>query len=321
MRKIAIEEHFTTRTYLDYVQRQAAKGEISSLGKHPQQIETQLLDLGESRLRAMDEAEIEMQVLSLAAPGLERVPASDANALARDINDELADCIHRNPRRFAGFAALPTLQPQAAADELERAVVKLGFKGAIINGQPQDSFLDDQRYWDIFARAESLDVPLYLHPTAPSPDTLQAYEGCPELAGPLWSFTVDSATQMLRLIVSGVFDRYPNLTVILGHLGETLPYLLWRLDSRWKASAFDRRLSRLPSQYLLENVLVTTSGMFYDPALLCACQALGADRLLFAVDYPFEENTTGAEFIEHAPISETDKRKICSLNAERWLRF
>jgi 2,3-dihydroxybenzoate decarboxylase len=320
MRKIAIEEHFTTRTYQEYVQRQAAKGGFSSLGKHPQQIERQLLDLGASRLRAMDEAEIEMQVLSLAAPGLERVPASDATALARDINDELADCIHRNPRRFAGFAALPTLQPQTAADELERAVLKLGFKGAIINGQPQDSFLDDKRYWDIFAQAEALDVPLYLHPTAPSPGAMQAYEGRPELVGSLWSFTVDCATQTLRLIFSGVFDRYPKLTIILGHLGETLPYLLWRLDSRWKSSTFERHLSRLPSQYLQENVVVTTSGMFYDPALLCSCLALGADRMLFAVDYPFEGNRAGSEFIEQAPISETDKRKICYLNAEQRLK-
>jgi 2,3-dihydroxybenzoate decarboxylase len=321
MRKIAIEEHFTTLTYQEYIQRQAAKGGFSSLGKHQQQIETQLLDLGESRLRAMDEAEIEMQVLSLAAPGLERVPASDASALARDINDELADGIHQNPRRFAGFAALPTLQPQAAADELERAVLKLGFKGAIINGQPQDSFLDDKRYWTIFAQAEALGVPLYLHPTVPLPDMLQAYEGRPELVGSLWSFTVDSATQTLRLIFSGIFDRYHNLTLILGHLGETLPYLLWRIDSRWKSSAFDRHLSRLPSQYLQENVLVTTSGMFYHPALLCSCMTLGADRILFAVDYPFEGNRAGAEFIEHAPISETDKRKICYLNAEQRLKL
>lgn len=320
MRKIAIEEHFTTQTYQDYVERRTAKDGFSSLGKHPPQIETQLLDLGESRLRAMDEAEIEMQVLSLAAPGLERIPATDATALARDINDELADCIHRNPRRFAGFAALPTLQPQKAAEELERAVLKLGFKGAIINGQPQDGFLDDKRYWDIFAQAEALGVPLYLHPAAPSPGAMQAYEGRPELVGSLWSFTVDCATQTLRLIFSGVFDRYPNLTVILGHLGETLPYLLWRLDSRWKSSPFERHLSRLPSQYLQENVLVTTSGMFYNPALLCACTTLGPDRVLFAVDYPFEGNRAGAEFIEQAPMSETDRSKICSLNAGQWLK-
>lgn len=150
---------------------------------------------------------------------------------------------------------------------------------------------------------------------------LKAYEGRPELAGPLWSFTVDTATQALRLIFSGVFDHYPNLTIILGHLGETLPYLLWRLDSRWKFYASDHHLQRLPSQYIQENMLVTTSGMFYDPALLCACLTLGADRMLFAVDYPFEPNKAGAEFIEHAPVSEADKRKICYLNAEQRLKL
>jgi 2,3-dihydroxybenzoate decarboxylase len=321
MRKIAIEEHFTTLTYQAYVQRLIAKGRFSSLVKNPQPIEAQLLDLGESRLRAMDEVGIEMQVLSLTTPGLERVPGSDAVALARDINEELAAHVRQNPRRFAGFAVLPTLKSQAAAAELEHTVTQLGFKGAIIHGQPQDSFLDDQRYWELFAVAETLGVPLFLHPAAPAPGTVPAYHGCPELVGPLWSFTVDCATQLLRLIVSGVFDRYPNLHVILGHLGETLPYLLWRLDSRWKSSAFDRHLNRLPSQYLQENVWVATSGMFYDPALLCACMTLGADRILFAVDSPFEENRAGADFIERAPISETDRRNICSSNAEHLLRL
>jgi 2,3-dihydroxybenzoate decarboxylase len=132
---------------------------------------------------------------------------------------------------------------------------------------------------------------------------VQAYEGRPELVGPLWSFTVDTATQALRLIFSGTFDRFPNLTVILGHPGETLPYLLWRLDSRWKFSASGQHLSRLPSQYMQENMLVTTSEMFYDPALLCACMTLGADRILFAVDYPFERNKAGSEFIERAPLT------------------
>jgi 2,3-dihydroxybenzoate decarboxylase len=321
MRKIALEEHFTTHTYQEYLQKFATREDDSSLGKLPPQLEANLLDLGEERLRLLDEAEIDMQVLSLTTPGLERVPASDAPALARDINDELADHIRQQPTRFAGFAALPTLDPQAAAAELERAVAKLGLKGAMIHGQPLDSFLDDKRYWDIFAQAEALGVPLYLHPAAPVPGTLQVYNGRPELVGPLWSFTVDSATQALRLIFSGVLDSYPKLTFILGHLGETLPYLLWRLDSRWKFSTSDRHLERLPSQYIQENMLVTTSGMFYDPALLCACMTLGADRILFAVDYPFEPNKAGADFIERAPISEADKRKICYLNAKQQLHL
>lgn len=320
MKKIAIEEHFTTHTYQDYLQKLVAR-EGAALGQLPPQIEAKLCDLGEERLHLLDEAGIDMQVLSLTPPGLERVPASDARTLAQDINDELADRVRQLPARFAGFAVLPTLDPQAAAAELERAVGKLGLKGAMIHGQPHDSFLDDQRYWDIFAQAEALGVPLYLHPTVPVPGTLQAYQGRPELIGPMWSFTVDIATQVLRLILSGVLDRYPTLTFILGHLGETLPYLLWRLDSRWKFMTSNHHLERLPSQYMQENMLVTTSGMFSDPALLCACMTLGTDHILFAVDYPFEPNKAGADFIEQAPISEADKRKICSLNAKQYLRL
>jgi len=321
MRKIAVEEHFTTQTYQAYLEKVTASGGLSSLGKLPPHLNATMLDLGESRLHEMDEAGIDMQVLSLTVPGLERFPAEDAVALARDINDELAAAVRRNPARFAGFAALPTLDPQAAAAELERAVQKLGLKGAMINGQPQGGFLDDSAYGDIFAQAESLGVPLYLHPSASAPDTLQAYVGRPELIGPLWSFTVDIATQTLRLIFSGVFDRFPNLTIILGHMGETLPYMLWRLDSRWKFSPLYRRLDREPSQYIRENMLVTTSGMFSDTALLCAVAALGVERILFAVDYPFEPNKAGAVFMEQAPLSEADKHKIAALNAERWLRL
>ena len=175
MRKVAIEEHFTTPTYQEYLQKLVERAGGAVLGQLPPQVEAKLLDLDEERLRLMDEAGIDVQVLSLTTPGLEQVPAPDAAALARDINDELADRIHRQPARFAGFAALPTPDPQAAAAELERAVSKLGLKGAMIHGQPQDGFLDDKRYWDIFASAETLGVPLYLHPSAPVPGTLSAY--------------------------------------------------------------------------------------------------------------------------------------------------
>jgi 2,3-dihydroxybenzoate decarboxylase len=321
MRKIAIEEHFTNQTYQAYLEKVTAAGGFSSLGKLPPLLDAKMLNLGESRLQEMDEAGIDMQVLSLTVPGMERVPVADAVILARDINDELADAVRRYPARFAGFAALPTLDPQAAAAELERAVQKLGLKGAMINGQPEGGFLDDSAYWDIFAQAEALGVPLYLHPSAPAPDTLQAYVGRPELIGPLWSFTADIATQALRLIFSGVFDRFPKLTFILGHMGETLPYMLWRLDSRWKFSPLHRDLDREPSQYIRENMLVSTSGMFSDTALLCAIAALGVERISFAVDYPFELNKAGAAFIEQTPLGESDKHKIAALNAERWLKL
>ena len=320
MRKITIEEHFSTQAFQEYTQKQAARSG-SLLQALPPHIAALVLDVGENRLRGLDEAGIDVQVLSLNTPGLERVPATDALPLAREINDELAATIAQHPTRFAGFATLPTLDPQAAAAELERAVRQLGLKGAMLHGQPADGVLDDSQYWDIFAAAEALDVPIYLHPAAPAPDTLALYQGNPELVGPLWSFTVDAATQAMRLIVSGVFDRFPKLTIILGHLGETLPYLLGRLDSRWQFYAGKRRAREKPSHYVRNNFLVTTSGIFYDPALLCAIAALGADRVLFAVDFPYEQNKVGATWLDAAPLSAEERQKVAYLNAEHWLHL
>lgn len=320
MRKIALEEHFTTQAFQDYMQKQTARTGGTGRGLPPHVV-AQILDLGEKRLLGLDEAGIDVQVLSLNTPGLELVPAADAIPLARAINDELAAAIRRHPTRFAGFAALPTLDPQATANELERAVTQLGLKGAMIHGQPAGGFLDESRYWEIFARAEALHVPVYLHPTAPAPGTLKLYESASELIGPLWSFTVDAATQAMRLIVSGVFDQFPQLTIILGHLGETLPYLLGRLDSRWQFYAGQRRTQEKPSHYLRHNFLVTTSGIFYNPALLCALEALGEERVLFAVDFPYEQNKVGADWLEATPISSETKQKVASLNAERWLHL
>ncbi len=320
MRKITIEEHFSTQAFQEYTQKQAARSG-SLLQALPPHMTALVLDVGENRLRGLDEAGIDVQVLSLNTPGLERVPATDALPLAREINDELAATIAQHPTRFAGFATLPTLDPQAAAAELERAVRQLGLKGAMLHGQPADGVLDDSQYWDIFAAAEALDVPIYLHPAAPAPDTLALYQGNPELVGPLWSFTVDAATQAMRLIVSGVFDRFPKLTIILGHLGETLPYLLGRLDSRWQFYAGKRRAREKPSHYVRNNFLVTTSGIFYDPALLCAIAALGADRVLFAVDFPYEQNKVGATWLDAAPLSAEERQKVAYLNAEHWLHL
>ncbi|HEY0754913.1 MAG TPA: amidohydrolase family protein [Ktedonobacteraceae bacterium] len=320
MRRITLEEHFTTQTFQKYLREQGGQSSGAAPAQ-PSQLMERLLEVGSQRLRGLDEAGIDVQVLSLNAPGLELVPGADAVALAREINDELAEMIRRHPTRFAGFAALPTLDPQAAANELERAVRQLGLKGAMLHGQPAGGYLDEQRYWEIFARAEALDVPLYLHPTVPAPGTSALYTGSPELPGPFWSFTVDAATQALRLVVSGIFDQFPKLTIILGHLGETLPYLLGRLDSRWQFYTGARRAGELPSHYIRNNFLVTTSGIFYDPALLCAVSALGAERVLFSVDFPYEQNKVGADWLDAAPLSEEERQKIAALNAEHWLHL
>lgn len=271
----------------------------------------------------MDEAGIEMQVLSLTAPGIQLYhDGATAIRIAKQANELLSRAIEKYPTRFAGFAALPTQDPQAAAEELERAVQQLGLKGALINGQTNGEYLDDKKYWMIFERAEALGVPIYLHPALPStPEMLKPYEGRPELIGALWSFTADTGMHALRLIFSGVFDAYPSCTLILGHLGETLPFLLWRFDKRYELDTADKRLKKQPSAYIQENIVVATSGMFSYPPFLCTLLALGADRIVFAVDYPYESNKEGADFIETAPISETDRAKICHLNIERLLKL
>ena len=226
------------------------------------------------------------------------------------------------PDRFAGFAALPTPNPEAAADELERTVTELGFKGALISGLTNGSFLDDKKFWPIFERAAKLDVPIYLHPAIPNQMVVEAYydgyrnNDYPILMGAVWGFTVETATHALRLILSGVFQEYPRLKIILGHLGETLPFLLWRLE--WTYNNLTNKAGI--AKCFREHFYVTTSGNFSQPALLCTVMELGADRILFAVDWPFNSNIEGVEFVRTASIKSKDKSKIFAGNAARLLR-
>lgn len=247
---------------------------------------------------------------SLTCPGIQGIPdAATAISTAKALNDKLADLVRSHPTRFAGFAALPMQDPREAADELERAVKQLGFKGALVNGHTNGEYLDEQQFWVVFERAEALGVPVYLHP----------YN---ELFGSTWNWGVETATHALRLVFGGVFDAFPRLTVILGHLGEMLPYALQRLDDRWKVCTHTRELKKeFPSQYIKDNMLVTTSGNFSDAALLCALLTLGADRILFSIDYPYQRIEDGAQFIETVPISDGDKAKICYQNAEQLLNL
>src|SRR3989440_634268 len=219
-------------------------------------------------------------------------------------------------------AALATADRRAAADELGRCVAQLGFKGAMIHGHTQGSFLDEKKYWVIFERAQALDVPLYLHPTLPHPDAVKAYfQGYEDLARAGWGFAMDTSCHFLRIVFSGVFDAYPRLRIILGHLGEGLPFAMHRLnDHTWRAAA-RRGLRKTPLEYLKDNLLVTTSGNWYEPAFLCTLLALGADNILFAVDWPYEPNTAGMEFLRTLSISDVDREKIAHGNAERILRM
>jgi predicted TIM-barrel fold metal-dependent hydrolase len=313
---IALEEHYWDSELLSHFSGRDAK-------RIPA-IEKRLEDLGELRLSEMDEAGIDVQVLSHGAPGAQKLPVDIAVRVARETNDRLAEVVRTHPTRFAAFAALPTPDPKGGADELERTVSKLGFKGAMIHGLTAGRlFVDDRRFWPIFERAQALDVPLYIHPAFPHPAVIEAYyqdyvARFPELLGPALGFTVEAKTQAIRLILSGVFDAYPGLRIILGHLGETLPFVLWRVD---------QALSRPGNSGLAfkdtfrRHFYVTTSGNFSDSALLCSVMELGIDRILFSVDWPFASNTDAMRWMEKVPLCSEDKEKIFGGNARRLLRM
>ena len=286
-------------------------------------MQQRLHDLGELRLKEMDEAGIDLQVLSHGAPAVQRIDAETAVPLARRANDRLQEAILKHPARFAGFAVLPSADPKAAADELERAVTRLGFKGAMIHGLTNGLFLDDQRFWPIFERAQALDVPLYMHPAVPHKAVIEVYykdylDQFPGLMTAAWGFGVETATQGIRLVLSGVFEKYPRLKIILGHLGEGLPFYLWRINM---ALARQGNRSTPFRDTFREHFWITTSGNFSTPSLLCCVMEMGADRILFSVDYPFVPNPPGVKWMETVPLGPEDRAKILNGNAKRLLKL
>ena len=312
---IALEEH--------YWDKELAAGYSGPDSTRYPELARRLYDLGELRLKEMDEAGIDIQVISHGAPATQKLAGDGAVALTRQVNDRLHAAIAANPKRFAAFAALPTSDPAAAADELERTV-KLGFKGAMLHGlHGGTAFLDDKRFWPIFERAERLDVPIYLHPSVPHPAVLDAYykdyvQDYPVLIRAAWGFTVETATQAVRLVLSGVFDAYPRLKIILGHLGETLPFLVWRIDH---ALARPGQKTLSFRDVFCSHFYITTSGNFSNPALLCCVMEMGIDRILFSVDWPFVANPPATRWMETVPLCDEDKIKILSGNARRLLRI
>ena len=311
---IALEEH--------YYDPEVAKTFDGPEGRAPE-IRRRLDDLGELRLKEMDKAGIDVQVLSHGAPSTQRLDAPTAVRLARDANDRLAKVIAARPDRFAGFAALPTPDPKAAAAELERTISELGFKGAMVHGLTNGVFFDDKRFWPIFERAQALDVPLYVHPAAPHSAVVDAYykdyvKDFPAILNAAWGFTVETATQGIRLVLSGVFDAYPDLKIILGHMGEGLPFLLWRIDHALSRPG-NRRISF--REQFSRHFYITTSGNFSTPALLCSMMELGVDRILFSVDWPFVQNVPGTKWMSELQLSAEDKTKILSGNAKRLLKM
>lgn len=312
---VALEEHY----WDDELASHFTGAEASRAGL----IESRLRDFGGDRLRDMDAAGIDVCVLSHGAPSAQKLASDIAVPLVRRVNDRLAAAVAANPARLAAFAALPTAVPQAAADELSRCV-DMGFKGAMVHGLCNGEFIDLPKYWPIFERAEALDVPIYLHPAQPHPAVMQAYyqdylADFPMLARPAWGYAVECGTQVVRLVLSGVFERHPRLKIVLGHLGESVPFQLWRLD---QALSRPGQKSVRFRDIFTRNFWVTTSGFFSTPALLCCAMEMGVDHILFSVDWPFvADSSAGTRWLRDAPLSSHDKDKLFGGNAQRLLRL
>jgi 5-carboxyvanillate decarboxylase len=295
-------------------------------GRHPSQRAQNLLSriqkIDESRIADMDASGIDMQLLLLTAPGVQVLDKATAVSMAKSSNDRVADAVRKHPTRFAALAAVAPQDPAAAAKELERAVKTLGLKGAVINSHTRGEFLDDSKYWDIFAAAESLGVPIYIHPSGPPPAMSKPFleRG---LEGAIFGFGVEVALHVMRIIVSGAFDRFPKLQIAIGHTGEGLPFWLYRIDYMHAASVRSGRyesmkaLKRKPSDYMRENLYVTNSGVAWEPSVKLCQQVLGVDRVMYAMDYPYQFVPEEVTIADHFAMSDADKKKFFQTNAER----
>lgn len=326
MRTITLEEHISTAAVLEAT---AKVRHCDPVADFENSVQGKLLDIGAGRIADMDASGIDMQVLSLAdgprSGGLDKVDAVTGTALARDTNDKLADAVQAHPDRFAAFATLALQEPERAAAEFERCVRKLKFVGALVNGSTSGLFLDHPRFTPLFEVAQALDVPIYLHP-APPPEAVRAayFSGLPGDLGFLlsiagWGWHAEAGMHSLRLILSGMFDRFPRLKIIIGHMGEALPYSIARADAVLMRGS--KHLKRRVAEYFQEHFYLTTSGFFTVSPFLCALQVVGADRILFSVDYPFSPNAVGRAFLNALPVSTEDMAKISHGNAERLLKL
>lgn len=323
MRTIALEEHYATPAFLKGPGRWLEEESAKTAGGLAAGLVEDLLDLGPNRIAKMDAAGIDMQVVSLTTPGVEQSAAGEAVALARDANDYVEDAVRRHPDRFAGFAALPTPDPGASAKELERCI-GAGFKGAMINGHIRGRYLDDHFFWPIFESAEVLGVPLYLHPTQPPQAVINAsYAGFSRgvtfmFASAGFGWHIETAVHALRIILGGVFDRFPKLQLILGHLGETLPFMIQRVDNMQPAVT---GLKKPISAYLRTNFHYTFSGFNFAPVFLTLLLEMGVDRIMFSADHPYASMATARSFLDRLPVSPADREKIAHGNAETLLRM
>jgi len=315
--KITLEEHFAMEGTFADTSRFSMPGMAEDL-------QTRLTDFENIRLKEMDEFDIELAIQSLNAPGVQAMlETSEAVEMAQRANDYLAEQCARRPDRYAGFAALPMQEPEAAIDELTRCIRDLGFKGALVNGFTQKDtpetviYFDGPEYRPFWAAVEALNVPFYLHPRNPLPSRSQYFEGHPWFTNSAWAFAMETAMHALRLMGSGLFDEFPKLQIILGHLGERIPFDLWRLDHRLKKSPQGIPAKQPMRYYMQNNVHLTTSGNFHDPTLNLSITEMGLERIMFSVDYPFETTSDAAVWFDNCELSSADKVTIGRTNAQK----
>jgi 2,3-dihydroxybenzoate decarboxylase len=333
-RRIATEEAFSIPEVLDVYRKEFEKKDLdpgfkglmgfymSSSSARAQHIVRCLADLDQLRLQHMDEAGTDVQVLSLTSPGVQFFDAPTAVSLAKIANDRLADAIRRHPTRFAGMLTIAPQDPAAAAKEIQRGVNELGIHSVVINSHTQGEYLSDPKFWDIFAAAESLNVPIYLHPNSLPAQMIAPFQEA-GLDGAVYGFGVETGLHALRIITAGVFDRFPKLQMVIGHMGEALPFWMYRLDYMHRATVRSKRYEsvkptqRRVSEYLRENFYITNSGVAWEPAIKFSQAVLGVDRVLYAMDYPYQHEVAEVVTLDRMDMPAEDKKKFFQTNAER----
>ncbi len=332
--RIATEEAFATRELFDCYRRIIDMRLIDDPGfyslwghyltdpsERPVEVRRKLVDLDDERIADMDATGISRQIISLTAPGVQVLDRDTAVSIAIDANDQLADAVKRHPDRYSGLAAMAPQDPPAAAKEIERGIKALGFKGVILNSHTDGEYFDDPKFWVIFETCEALDVPIYLHPTTPSKGMIGPLLEI-GLDGAIYGFAVETGMHLLRIIISGAFDRFPRLRIVVGHLGEALPFWLYRLDfmhaAMVRANRYERvkAIAKRPSEYLRENVWITTSGMAWEPAIMFVRKVVGADHVMYAMDYPYQFVPAEVTAMDQLPLSDEEKKAFYQTNAE-----
>jgi uncharacterized protein len=324
MRTITLEEHFANPSFFDGPGREFAE-QARKPNSPMAAIPAKLADLGAGRLAEMDAAGIDMQILSINTPGVEQLDPDMQVTLAKESNDYAAAAIKAYPDRFSAFAALPVSKPEVAAAELEHRIQEEGFRGAVLNGHVRGRYLDDKFFWPIFECAEAIGAPIYLHPTPPPQPVIDAWFSgfTPAVtnlfASPGYGWHIETAIHVVRLILGGVFDRYPNLQLIVGHMGETLPFMLQRMDRSLGQAV--TKLERPISDYLRQNIHYTFAGFNFTPVFLNLLLEVGVDRIMFSADYPYSSMEKARQFLDTLPVSTADRERIAHLNATRLLKL